>query len=315
MKFKKLAIGIAVALSTSTFLACGAGDDSKKEEVKTDEFNVTMTDSSDYTVTLDEKPERVVSLSPSTTEIVAELGGQEILVGVTDYCTYPEEITDKAKVGGTATPSLEKIIELKPDLVLASAHAPKDVVEKLRELDIPTVFLNEDDNFEGTYSAIEKTGELIGESDKAKEVIAEMEEKKDAIEVAVNKEFEGKDKPSIYFTNSIGENGDFAAGGDTFISEILELAGGENIASDVEGWSYSKEKLVENDPDIIIVPAGVGIKEDLSELPVYKDLTAVKEGNVYEVSQDEISRQGPRVVNALEDIAVIITPELEYAKN
>ena len=314
MKFKKLAMGIAILLSTTTFLACG-GDTTGKEDVKNPAFNVTITDSSDYTVTIEKKPERIVSLSPSTTEIVAALGAEAKLVGRTEYCSYPEEVQDATTVGGTSTPSLEKIIELKPDLVLASTHAPKEVVEKLRELKIPTIFLNEDDNFDGTYSAIEKTGQLIGEDAKAKEIVDSMKKTKTAVETAVNKEFEGKERPSIYFTNSIGENGDFAAGGDTFISEVLELAGGKNIAGDVEGWSYSKEKIVENDPDIIIVPGGVGIKEDLAKLPVYKDLTAVKEGNVYEVNQDEISRQGPRVVNALEDIAIIISPELEYEKN
>lgn len=308
--FKNLAVGFAAIIALSAFTACGAND--SKTEAATQKFEVTVTDSSNHITTLTKKPERIVSLSPSTSEIVAALGAEERLVGRTEYCNFPEEIQDSAEVGGTSTPNLEKIVELKPDVVLASTHVPEEIVTKLRELDIPTIFLNEQDNFEGTYSAITETANIIGEKEKGEKLVTDMKTKKDTIVASVNKELEGKERPTIYFTNSFGENGDFAAGGDTFINEILELAGGINVAKDVNGWVYSKEKLVEKNPEIIILPGEIGLKKQLKETSVYKDLDAVKNGKVYEVDGDKISRQGPRVVDALEEVAKVINPELTY---
>lgn len=308
--FKKLAVCFAAVLVCASFTACGVND--KQTNAAAEKFEVTVTDSSNHITTLTKKPERIVSLAPSTSEIVAALGAEAKLVGITEYCSFPEEIQDSAKVGGTSTPNLEKIIELKPDLVLASTHVPKEIVTKLRDLKIPTVFLNENDNFGGTYLAITEIANLIGEKEKGEKLVNDMKAKKDAIVSAVDKELEGKERPTIYFTNSFGENGDYAAGGDTFVSEILELAGGKNIAKDVKGWVYSKEKLVEKNPEIIIVPSGMDLKKQLSETPVYKDLDAVKNGKVYEVNGDKISRQGPRVVEALEEVAKAINPDLTY---
>ena len=324
MKLRKLALIVALVMSGTAFVACGgqekaqapaqkpATESADKEAVAKPFEAVEIKDSSDYTVKISKKPQKIVSLSPSITEIVAALGAESRLVGRTDYCDYPAEVQDSVAVGGTMDPTLEKIVELEPDLIIASTHTSKEVVEKLRELKIPTVFLNEQENFDGTYSAIMNTGRMIGEVDKANEIIAQMQAKKDKVQAAVNNHIKDGERKTVYFTNSFGENGDFAAGGDTFISEILELAGGDNIAKDVKGWQYSKEKLIEKNPDIIIVPSGRDLKKKLSETEGYKDLTAVKEGNVFEVAQDEISRQSPRVVNALEAVAKIINPDMKY---
>lgn len=326
MKLKKLALMLALVMSGTMFAACGGSDkkddastgkteqteSANKEEAAKPYEAVEITDSSDYTVKISEKPQKIVSLSPSITEIVAALGAESRLVGRTDYCDYPEEIKDSVAVGGTMDPTLEKIVELNPDLIITSTHTSKEIVEKLRELKIPTVFLNEQEGFDGTFSAIMETGRMIGEVDKANELIKEMSAKKDKVQASVNNHIKGGERKTVYFTNSFGENGDFAAGGDTFISEILEIAGGVNIAKDVKGWQYSKEKLIEKDPDIIIVPSGRDLKKQLSELEGYKDLTAVKNGMVFEVDESMISRQGPRVDEALEEVAKIINPDMKY---
>ena len=103
---------------------------------------------------------------------------------------------------------------------------------------------------------------------------------------------------------------DFTAGGDTFISEIINLAGGKNIAQNVEGWSISKEEIAADEPDMIIMPSGKGTLEELQNTDFYKDLEAVKAGHVYEINGDMISRQGPRVADALVEMAEVINPEL-----
>lgn len=326
MKLKKLALMLALVMSGTMFAACGGADkkddasaakteqteSTNKEEAAKPYEAVEITDSSDYTVKISEKPQKIVSLAPSITEIIAALGAESRLVGRTDYCDYPEEIKDSVAVGGTMDPTIEKIVELNPDLIITSTHTSKEVVEKLRELKIPTVFLNEQEGFDGTFSAIMETGRMIGEVDKANEIIKTMSEKREKVQVAVNNHIKDAERKTVYFTNSFGENGDFAAGGDTFISEILELAGGVNIAKDVKGWQYSKEKLIEKDPDIIIVPSGRDLKKQLAELEGYKDLTAVKKGQVFEVDESMISRQGPRVDEALEEVAKIINPDMKY---
>lgn len=304
--FKKFVAVVLAVMTMGVFIACG---NSNIEGNKVDEskFSVTITDSTGETITLDKKPERIVSMAPSTTEIVAALGAEDKLVGRTKYCNYPESILKLPEVGGTKDPNVEKIIELQPDLVVGSTHVSQEVIDKLREVGIPTVFVNEQENFEGTYSAIEKVAQLIGEEDKAKEIVNAMKKKVEDTTKKVEEVATGE-KLKVYYAVGFGDY-DSTAGGDTFIGEIITLSGGNNIAQDVQGWSYSKEKIVENDPDIIIVPAGM--KESLETADFYKDLRAVKEGNVFEIDRDMISRQGPRVADAFEEMAKIINPEMK----
>lgn len=272
-------------------------------------YPVSIVDSTGTTITLTEEPQKIVSLAPSTTEILGALGITDKVVGRTSYCNYPSEVTSAQDVGGTSNPNVEAIVALQPDLVVASTHVSDEVISKLREVNIPVAFLNEQENFEGTYSAIENIGLLTGRTEEAKAVVEEMKTK---IETTIEKvnALNKTDKPSVYYALWYGDS-DSTAGGDTFIGQMIQLAGGNNIANDVEGWSISKEKIVEGNPDMIIVPAGNGIKEGLETTDFYKDLTAVKEGRIYEIDQDMISRQGPRIADAFVELAKIINPEME----
>lgn len=308
LNFKKLIIVATAVITMGTFVACGTSN-GKINEGKDKPFSVTITDSTGETITLDKKPERIVSLAPSTTEIVAALGAEDKLVGRTKYCNYPETITKLPEVGGTMDPNVEKIIELQPDLVVGSTHVSQEVIDKLREVGIATVFVNEQQDFDGTYSAIEKVGQLIGEEDKATEVVAAMKKKVEETTKKVEEVASGE-KLKVYYCIGYGDY-DSTAGGDTFIGEIINLSGGINIAQDVQGWSYSKEKIVENDPDIIIVPSHSNMIEGLKTADFYKDLRAVKEGKVFEIDGDMISRQGPRVADAFEEMARVINPEIK----
>ncbi|MEG0388552.1 MAG: ABC transporter substrate-binding protein, partial [Niameybacter sp.] len=272
-------------------------------------YPVSIVDSTGTTITLNEEPQKIVSLAPSTTEILGALGISDKVVGRTKYCNYPETIQDATDVGGTSNPNVETIVALQPDLVVASTHVSDEVIAKLREINIPVAFLNEQENFEGTYSAIENIGLLVGCTEEAKIVVEGMRTQiEETIEKvnALNKE----EKPRVYYAVWYGDS-DSTAGGDTFIGEMIRLAGGENIAQDVEGWSISKEKIVEGNPEMIIVPAGNGIKEGMETTDFYKDLTAVQEGHIYEINQDMISRQGPRLAEAFVALAKIINPEME----
>lgn len=279
------------------------------EQVAQAAYPVTIVDSTGTSITLTQEPQKIVSLAPSTTEILGALGVTDKIVGRTSYCNYPNEVLDVQEVGGTSNPNVEAIVALQPDLVVASTHVSEEVISKLRELNIPVAFLNEQENFEGTYSAIENIGLLTGRTKEAKDVVEGMKAKIESTLEKVNA-LNKTDKPNVYYALWYGDS-DSTAGGNTFIGEMIELAGGHNIAKDVEGWSISKEKIVEGNPDLIIVPTGNNIKEGLQTTDFYKDLTAVKEGHIYEIDKDIISRQGPRIADAFVALAEIINPEME----
>ena len=273
-------------------------------------FPVTITDSTGTEITLTQAPNRIVSLAPSTTEILGALGVTDKIVGRTDYCDFPEAVEAAQSVGGTSNPNIETIVDLNPDLVVASTHVSDEVINKLREVNIPVAFLNEQENFEGTYSAIENIGLLVGRSEEAATIINDMKTKVDEVIQKVANLPEDAVKPRVYYAAWYGDS-DSAATGDTFIGEMIELAGGDNIAKDATYWSITKEKIVEGDPDMIIIPSVEGMKEGFMTTDFYKDLRAVKEGHIYEIDQNIISRQGPRIAEAFEELARIINPEME----
>lgn len=273
-------------------------------------FPVTITDSTDTEITMTQAPERIVSLAPSTTEILGALGVTDKLVGRTRYCDFPTEALAAEEVGGTSNPNIETIVALNPDLVVASTHVSDEVINKLREVNIPVAFLNEQEDFDGTYSAIENIGLLVGRSKEAEAVVSEMKATVESVVERINNLEEDEVKPRVYYAVWAGDS-DSTATGDTFIGQMIELAGGDNIAKDATRWSISKEKIVEGDPDMIIIPAGKGLKETLMTTDFYKDLRAVQEGHIYEIDDNMISRQGPRLAQAFEALAQIIHPETE----
>lgn len=269
---------------------------------------ITITDSLGREVKLAKKPKRVVCLSPGATEIVAALMTDNIIVGRTEYCNYPEEITSIATVGEMLQPSIESIVALQPDVVISTTSMNEETLKKLDELQIPNVLVYEKESFEGTYNTIQKIGRVIGEEEKANDMILTI--KKEVSDIT-NKLESVEEKPCVYYMVSFGESGDFTVGGDTFIHQIIEVAKGENIAKQTIGWTYSLEQIVANDPDIIIAPDYIDI-ELLKHTPVYRDLKAVKGDKVFLVNEDIISRQGPRIAEGLKIMAKTIHPEIEF---
>lgn len=306
---KVISLLLAMCLICMALVGCGGTNTSNSTaDTSADSFSATITDSTGETITLTKKPERIISLAPSTTEILYFLGLENKMVGRTKYCNFPESIVHVPEIGGTTHPNVEGIIDLNPDLVVGATHVSEEVIQKLREVGVKVAFLNENENFEGTYSAIEKMGILTGTEEKAAEIISEMKQKVANLEAAIAG-LNLTEKPKVYYATGFGES-DYGAGGDTFIGEIINLAGAENIAQEISGWSISKEQIAEGDPDIIIVPSGTGMAAEMATTDFYKDLRAVKEGRVYEIDGDSISRQGPRVADALVEMAQKIHPEL-----
>ncbi|MEW8955676.1 ABC transporter substrate-binding protein [Clostridium sp.] len=304
--FKKVIGLLTILILTFAMMACSSTPEEKKSTDKQGvTYPLTIKDSYNREVTLDKEPERIVSIAPSITEIVAALGKEDKLVGRTDFCTYPESIKKVESIGGLQDPNIEKIVELKPDVVIASTHFKEDVLKKLEELNIKVIVLYGEESFDGAYDTIEKVSTVLNAKDKGTEIVDGMKNKVED----VKKRVEGKDKKKTYYVVGYGKGGDFTAGGDTFIGEIIEMAGGENAAKDLKGWKYSLEKVVESNPDLMVVAEGMNNKEGLKEANGYKDLKAVKEDKIYEIDQNILNLQGPRLADGLYELAKIIHPE------
>ncbi|MEM5946963.1 ABC transporter substrate-binding protein [Spirochaetia bacterium 38H-sp] len=266
---------------------------------------INIKDAYGRTVSVKAYPERVVSLAPSITEIVFALGKGKSLVGRTDYCDYPSEVKGIESVGSLMQPNLEKIAALRPDVVIAASHVTKEAVTKLEELGIPVAVLDYPQSFEGTYEAIIEVGKLLGAQQQADMIIDDIEQ--DILDVM--SAIGDSNRPRVYYVVSYGQYGDYTAGKGTFIDTLINMAGGVNVASDVEGWQYSAEKLLEKDPDIIIVSKYWDTKKGFMSTAPYNQLTAVKKGNVIEIDNNLVDRQGPRIGKGLKELAKAIHPE------
>ncbi len=279
-------------------------EDEGAEETSGSRYPMVITDSNGRAVTIEEKPERVVSVAPSITETIFALDRADLLVGRTDYCDYPAEVSEIDSVGLLSDPSLETITALDPDLIIASTHFKEEVLHNLEDLGFTVVVLYGPSSFEGAYETIEKVGTVLDASDKADELIAGMQ----ATVAEVTERVSGLEKPPVYYVVGFGEYGDYTATGDTFISDMIAMAGGENVAADATGWKYSLETLMEKDPEVVFISAFGDVVETFSQTEGYKELSAVENNRVLPIDNNTLDRQGPRLAEGLESMARLIHP-------
>ena len=264
---------------------------SNKRAANTD---TTFCDSYSRKITFSDNPQRIISAAPGITEIIFALGEGRRLVARTDYCDFPPQVEYIASIGGLEDPSIETIASINPDLVIASTHFQKESVQKLDLLKIPAIVIQSEGSFEGAYETIGKIAEILHVQDRGDSIIRKM---KDEVAMVLEKVRLVKNIPRVYYVIGFGKTGDFTAGGNTFISKMIEMAGGKNIAADVNGWSYSLEKLIEEDPEVIFIRSGN--KEIFVKTPSYRDLKAVKNNKIYEINDDLFEITGPRLVEGL----------------
>ncbi len=268
------------------------------------QYPLTVTDSYGDTVTLEREPMNVISVAPNLTELMFALDAGDKLVGRSEYCDYPDEALEIPSVGSMYYPDIEAIVEADPDLVIVSTHFDAESTEKLEELDIPIITLYEENSYEGAYDMIATLGEVMNRNEEAAATVAEMQD----LVAEVQETVAGQEHPTVYYVTGYGEYGDFTCGGDTFTGQILTLAGADNIAQDVSGWSITTEEIIEADPDIIILAEYM--KDDFMATSPYSELTAVKEGTVYVIDNNLIERQGYRNAEGVRAVAEICYPEL-----
>ncbi len=269
-------------------------------------FPIAVTDEAGNFVTVNAEPQRIVSLTPSHTEILYALGLGSRLVGVTTYCNFPPDAADKPRVGGFSDVDLEQVVGLSPELVLASTIHLTEVVPRLEELGI-TVFVANPPNVLAVLDNILTIGLITGQSRTAAALVAEMQERIDAVLQAI----EGAGRPEVFW--ELGAEL-YTAGPGSFIDDLITLAGGANVAADAQNqWpQLSVEAIIMKDPEIVVLADhNYGeTAEKVATRPGWQEITAVKEGWIVELTNDDIfSRPGPRIAEALEFLARTFHPD------
>jgi iron complex transport system substrate-binding protein len=266
-----------------------------------------FTDELSRQIALDTEPQRIISLAPSLTETLFALGLGDRLVGVTSYCDFPAAAKNKEKIGDTIQPDLERIIALKPDLVvITTASQLEKLTQQLDQLAIP-VYVANPRTVREVFTSIRKLGEATGATARATALADELEQRLDAVTARVA----SLPKPRVLFVLQTGPL--ITAGRAAFINDLLNLAGGESI-SGAETSAYpqfSRETVIARAPEIIIAPESHGaelVSED--ELRrAFADTPAVRANRIVRLNPDLTSRPGPRLIEGLEQLARALHPE------
>lgn len=246
-------------------------------------------------------PQRIVSLAPSVTEILFALGLGDRVVAVTSYCDFPPEAKAKENVGDTLSPNPERLIALKPDLVIiTTASQLEKTARQLGELNIP-LYVADPRTVREVVASIRKLGAATGATSKAEEIAGEMESRIAAVERRVK----ALPKPRALYVLQTAPL--ITAGRNTFINDLILLAGGESISGN-ETADYpqlSRETAIARAPEIIVAPETHGT-ELVKETDLRRDFAvtpAVKNNRIVRVNPDWIDRPGPRIVEGLEQLA------------
>ena len=294
-----------ICLLILTAIGCGCRNSAPPVAV---EANVrAMTDDLGRSVKIPVKVERAISLAPNLTEIVFAVSAGDKLVGVTSFCNYPAEAQSIQKVSDTLTPNIENIIALKPQVVFVStASQLESFMQTLDEQNI-AVFVTAPDGIDGIYKSIQDVGTILGRETNAEEVVTGLKKR---VSFVKNQTL-GIERPKVFV--QIDKNALYTIGKESFITDIIYRAGGVSATADV-GTAYpklSKETALALRPDVIILSESDGNREPSD---VFKNSPAVKNGRVFSVDADLLSRPGPRIVDALEEIAKKIHPDRVWWK-
>jgi iron complex transport system substrate-binding protein len=271
---------------------------------------LTLRDMLGRDVTLPGPPARIVSLVPSVTEVMYALGAEDRLVGRTDYCDFPPAAASKPSVGGMINPSLEHVVGLKPDLVVATDEGNREeTIQQLRRLGVP-VYLVHATRVSEMLQMIVHVGELTGRTAAVPALVVQITRRIEAVKTAV-RPFAPPRVLYVLWPDPL-----IVPGRQAHLTEMIELAGGRSITAD-DGEAYprfSLEAAVARAPEVIILAdhAGGGSSAGKASPEKWKRLTsvpAIKAGRIHSVDLGVLHRYGPRVADGLEILARIIHPE------
>ncbi len=273
---------------------------------------ITLTDGLGRTVTLTQPAQRIVSLAPSVAESLFAIGAGGQVVAREDTTTYPPEAAQLPSVGSLwGGLPLEAILSYEPDLVIVAEITSPEDVQKMEEAGLTVFRQANPKTFDDLYQNLRDLATLTGHQQEAEDLIAQLQERVQTVEQALA---DVQETPSVFYElDATDPSNPWTSGPGTFISFVIQQAKGRNVGDILDGeWAQmSIEALVEQDPDIILLadaPYGV-TPESVAQRAGWGALTAVKEGRVYPFEPSLLSVPGPRLVDGLETLAVMLHPE------
>jgi iron complex transport system substrate-binding protein len=293
---------LALAFIISAFaLAC-----SPRQETVTTTTTATetreVTDEAGKRVRVPLRPQRIVTLAPNLTEIVYGVGAGDRLVGNTTFCDYPEAAKQVTKVGDTLQPNIERIIALRPQLILVSTASQLETFTRQLDERGIAVFVTDPHDLEGVFRSIKTIGDLLGQQQQAETLVNSLRARATAVEDAV------KSRPPVIVFYQVSPSPLWTAGRRSWITDLIRRAGGKSVTAEVEGeWMrYSDEAALASHPEAIIMATS---GEKMEVAPALEKSPAVIKKRVYGINGDYLSRPGPRLVEGLEQIARVLHPE------
>jgi len=269
--------------------------------------NANQTDFLGREVAVPENPRRIVALVPSLAEIIFALGGGKRMVGATRFANHPPEAAELPRVGSYPRPDLERILALEPDLVLATRDGnPPEVVERLDALGVPAYVVNPA-NLEQLFDTIRRIGDILGASETAEAMIRDFRKRLEA----ARDHWRGRKRTRVFM--QIGTDPMVTVGGDTFLNELLETAGGENVMADRDAYPMvGAEPVVALRPEVILITTmeqGANFEAAKREWESWPEIPAARNGRVHLVDSDLYDRPSPRTILALEELVRLLHPE------
>ena len=279
----------------------------------TEDLPGTFIDGLGRTVNIEEMPETIISLAPSNTEILYALGLEDKVVGVTEYCDYPEAAQDKPKIGGFSTVDIERVVEIQPDLILAANKHKDDIIPALEGLGL-TVFALDPKTLDELLEAITLVGEITGQEEAASLLVTEMSNRIEAV-TGETDNLPAAQRLRVFYVT--WHDPLMTVGSGALHNGLIQQAGGINIFQDLtENYpKISLEAVIEANPQVIITGIAMGTGKELpfefiSTEPRLEDVDARINNRIYAITNDLVSRSGPRIVDALEQLAKMIHPEI-----
>ena len=299
MKKKLLSILLCLML----VFAVGCSNDSGQK---------TITDREGNEVKVPNKIEKIISTAPSNTEILAGLGLADKIIAADTYSEGIEGLSKDTELMDFQTPDAEKIIELNPDIIIASGYnqvgSSEDPYKSVSDAGIPVVYIPSSNSIDGIYKDISFIAELVGAKDKGDEMIASMKKEVDSIKEIGSKI---KDKKKVYF--EIGPAPTlYSVGKDTFINKMIQTIGAENIFANQDAWiSPSEESVIDANPDVILTNVNYveNPTKEIMSRDGWDNITAVKEKAVYSIDANSSSRPTQNIIKALKEMAKAVYPD------
>jgi iron complex transport system substrate-binding protein len=251
-------------------------------------------------------PQRIISLGPSITEQLYLLEAQNRLVGCTVYCKRPEDAGSKEKVGTVIEVNIEKIVSLKPDLVLATSLTDPKAIQKLKNLGIRVITFPAPKSFSEICGHFVELGRIVGKEKEAEEIVYRAKKTVSSVKQKV------KELPKPKVLVQVGAKPLWVAPKDSFVNDFIEIAGGINVGPSGKNGLYSREEVLKRNPDVIIITTmGIVGKEEKKIWQKYKTISAVRNNRIYIVDSDKLCSPTPvSFVETLEEMVNILHPHI-----